>query len=215
MEQMTVRTEVWPVAADEHDLWLLGEDAWRPNLPVSADGDVHAEVELTLAEHGVRGDGLHLLHSTSWRPQGASVMLTYVAVVGVSGRVLNRWPAARPIPPELLATVGRPTPHGAAQVPIPRWIDVLVHGIRHLEFLRRTDLEAARALVGPWVRHLRTLSPAFAGLYTPGWRQTLAPKPEDVTATISAALADMPGYAVTAAAEAAVNALYAGRRDAA
>jgi hypothetical protein len=217
MEPMTVKTEVWPVTADDDTLWLLGSDAWRASLPVAADGDVHAEVELTLAEHGIRQpDGLTLLHSPSWRPQGTSVMLTYVAVVPVVGMVLDRWPGAQPIQRELLTAVGRPRPHGATDVPLPRWIDVLVHAIRHLEFLRRTNAEAAQALTGPWVRHLRGLRPALAGLYAPAWRDVLAPDAEDVAATIAAALADMPEAVVQAATRAAIGEMYAtGRRDAA
>lgn len=164
-EPMTVRTEVWPLAADSAGIWLTsGADAWRPALPVPADSEPHAEVELLLAERGVSADVV-LLHSTSWRVDGPSIVLTYVAVLARSGLVLDSWPDARPLGVDLARAVGQPPAHGAAEAPAPRYIDVLHHSVRHLAFLLESDATAAAVLDADWQRHLRKLTPTLAGMY--------------------------------------------------
>jgi hypothetical protein len=51
-EPMTVWVEVWPVAVDKTDVWLIsGDDAWRTRLPVMTDGEPRAEAEI-VHEHG-------------------------------------------------------------------------------------------------------------------------------------------------------------------
>jgi len=163
MENMNCVIECWPTAADEHGIWLVsGGDAWRSS-PIPADSEPHFEVQLLLA-----GQDEHppvLLHSTSWRPDGPTIVLTYVAVLSCSGLVRDEWPAALPISAELLPTVGNPPPHGATEVPVPRYIDVLHHALRHLTFLTQSDAAAREALVGHWATHLATLEPALAGMY--------------------------------------------------
>lgn len=161
-ETMNVVVEVWPLAADEAGIWLLDRDAWR-SAPIPADSEPHFEVELTMAEHGLHD--VALLHSTSWRPDGPSVVLTYVAAVHVAGPVRAEWSAAEPVPADLLPVVGNPLPHGAAEAPVPRYIDVLHHAIRHLCFLADTDAAARQALVGYWPTYLEHLAPALAGMY--------------------------------------------------
>ena len=90
-EPMTVRPEIWPVAADTAGIWLVsGDDAWRPALPVAADSEPHADVELELSRHGALEDAA-LLHSTSWRVDGPSIVLTYVTVIRCAGLVLDRY----------------------------------------------------------------------------------------------------------------------------
>ena len=181
MEPMNVTVEVWPAAADETGLWLVsGGDAWRFG-PVAADSDVHYEVEFLLCEHGIQqgnaerfvvdqgqpGD-VAVLHSTSWRPDGSSIVLTYMAVVRAEGFVLDRWPDAAPITAALPAAIGKAPPHGAAEVPVPRVADVLLHGIRHLRFLAgpEGDAETAAALDANWHRHLAPLKPALAEMFS-------------------------------------------------
>jgi hypothetical protein len=165
-EPMTVIPEVWPIAADKEGLWLVsGDGPWMPRLPVPADGEVHAEVELTLAFNGVDRREVRLLHSTSWRPVGTSIVLTYVAVVCRPGYVRENWSRAEPISPLLPGAVGKPLVHAAAAAPDPRDVDVLFHGLRHLAFLRDTDATAAAVLVGDWVGHLARFQPALAGMY--------------------------------------------------
>jgi len=164
-EPMTTRVEVWPVAADEAGIWLLsGADAWRPNLPVPADSEPHAEVELTLAQNGA-GEGVALLHSTSWRVDGPTVVLTYVAAIRPRGLVLDAWPDAKPVSLELAEAIGPATPHGPAEVPTPSYAHVLLHALRHLAFLRDTDATSRQAFDRNWLRHLDRLNPALAGMY--------------------------------------------------
>jgi hypothetical protein len=47
--------------------------------------------------------------------------------------------------------------HTAAELPTPRYIDVLMRGIRHLRFLLDTDSESAAAFDEHWQRYLRAL----------------------------------------------------------
>jgi hypothetical protein len=160
----TVRVEVWPLVADEAGIWLADGHAWRATAPVPADGTPHGEVERQLAAHGVRGD-TDLLHSTSWRVDGASVVLTYVAILRCAGPASRRWPGAWRVDARLADAAGRPTPTAATAAPAPRGVDVLLHAVRHLRFLLDTDATVAAALTGPWPRHLAALEPALAGMY--------------------------------------------------
>lgn len=164
-EPMMARVEIWPVSADQTGIWLVsGDDAWRPSLPVMADTEPHADVELELYSRGVT-DGVMLLHSTSWRVDGPAIVLTYMAVLENPGTVLDRWPGARPVSPLLLEAVGKPPTHSPIAPPAPRHIDVLLHGLRHFRLLMTTDATSSAALTEPWPTHLRPLQPALAGLY--------------------------------------------------
>ena len=178
-ELMTVTVEVWPLAADEAGIWLLSDgDAWRYG-PVEAASDVHYEVELLLFQHDIDPDsavfievpGLpatDVIHSTSWRPDGPTIVLTYMAVVNPGGYVRERWPTAVPVTAALPAAIGKAPPHGAAEVPVPRVADVLLHGIRHLRWLATDegDAETAAALDENWLRHLAPLRPALAMMFS-------------------------------------------------
>jgi len=161
---MTVRVEIWPVAADQVSLWLLsGNQPWQSG-PVMADNEPHAELEYILSEHGVLQDAM-LLHSTSWRVEGPSVILTYIAAITVHDLIRAAWPGAAPINLELAEVVGKPIPHTAIDAPTPRHIDVLLHGLRHIRFLQDTDSTNAGALDSLWRKYLAELSPAFATMY--------------------------------------------------
>jgi hypothetical protein len=165
MEAMAAWVEVWPIAADQMGLWLLsGTDAWRPTLPVDAASEPHAEIELELAGHRAHAD---LLHSTSWRVDGPRVILTYVAVVGCPGLVRETWPDATPISVVLPDAVGHPPTHAATDPPAPRYIDVLLHSIRHLRLLVDLDATARATILGSalWREHLARFEPALAGMY--------------------------------------------------
>lgn len=164
LEPMTVRVEVWPVAADEIGLWLIsGEDAWQSDN-VFADGDLHYEVEFLLAEHDITTPAA--LHSTSWRPDGTAVLLTYMAVVRTPGYVRDRWPHAIPVTAGMAEAVGKPPTHAATEPPVPRVVDVLMHGLRHLRYLLGTDVTTAAAMGELWARHLAPFEPALAGMYS-------------------------------------------------
>lgn len=160
-----VQVEVWPVAADGAGLWLLSADGPWLSAPIAQDSDPHFEVEFLLARAGVETPPL--LHSTSWRPDGPHVVLTYIAVVDVGSLpVAQVWPDAAPIGAALLEAVGTPPTHAADDVPVPRHVDVLVHAIRHVRFLQEFDATAAEALPAEWSSHLARLRPALAGLYS-------------------------------------------------
>lgn len=164
LEQLHVHVEVWPVAADEVGLWLLsGADAWRSG-PISHDLGPRDEVEHVLVENDV-DQRLRLIHSTSWRAEPGHVMLTYIAAIDVPALVRDDWTEAVPISPQLASSVGKPSPTSPTGEPIPRYIDVLLHGLRHLRFLTFTDSPARDALVGHWNRHLEEWAPALSGMY--------------------------------------------------
>ncbi len=165
-EPMNVTVEVWPVAADETGLWLVsGGDAWRYGA-IMADSDVHYEVEMLLAENGIGVIDQAALHSTSWRPDGPSIVLTYMAVINPGGLVFDRWPGAAPITADLADAVGKPPTHAATAPPIPRYVDVLLHGLRHLHHLMINDRTNADAMGELWRRHLEPFEPALAGMYS-------------------------------------------------
>ena len=177
-ELMTVTVEVWPVAADDAGIWLLSRPgAWQWG-PVEATSDVHYEVELLLFHHGIDpGDAVFIsvpagtprtdaLHSTSWRPHGPTIVLTYMAVIAAGGYVRERWPSASPLTAALSAAVGKAPPHGAAEVPVPRLVDVPLHGLRHLRFLMDYDAEVSAALDENWRRHLAPLEPALFTMFS-------------------------------------------------
>jgi hypothetical protein len=167
-EPMTVWVEVWPLAADATGIWLLsGDDAWRDTMPVMADSEPHFEVEGLLSVHGAR-DSTVLMHSTSWRPDGPHIVLTYVAIVqagGLDAVVRERWADALPVSLDLAQAVGRPSTHAPDAAPVPRYVDVLLHAVRHLAFLRDTDATNRAALDANWLRHLESWQPALAGMY--------------------------------------------------
>lgn len=163
-ENMAITPEVWPVAADRAGLWLVsGDDAWRTGA-VASDSEPHFELELELMGRGVR-DYLALMHSTSWRIDGPRMIVTYMAVLQVPDLVRGLWPQARPITAKLLDAVGKPPTHDPTEAPAPRYIDVLVHGLRHLRFLGEWDSSNRAAMGDLMWAHLEPLRPALAGLY--------------------------------------------------
>lgn len=162
---MTVTVEVWPVAADETGIWLLSPDGPWLSPPVMADSEPHEAVELELIQHTVSLGDVAVLHSTSWRAEGTAAVLTYVAVVRCPGLVRESWPDARPVSLGLAEHVGRPPTHAPVEPPAPRYVDVLIHAIRHLRFLLTTDATVAAALTEDWGVHLAQFEPAIAKMY--------------------------------------------------
>lgn len=166
-ENMPVRVELWPLAADDLGIWLIsGADAWR-SINVASDTEPHAEAELLIADRLGADARASLLHSTSWRTDGQAVILTYVATFEPPGAyVRDTWPGAAPISPAMAELAGRPITHGAAEPPTPRYLDVLLHAIRHLRFLKDTDESARQAMAPDWRKHLASWEPALSGMYT-------------------------------------------------
>lgn len=168
---MTVLTETWAVAADPARIWLLdGRGPWLSG-PVMSDDEPHSEVEYSLSVNHARDHSrgeVALLHSTSWRVDGQSVRLTYMAVIDLAGKyAVDLWPHARPVSLELAEACGRPLPHLPTEAPWPRAIDVMFHGLKHLRYLADTNDDAAATfdLLGHWRAHLDALTPALAGMY--------------------------------------------------
>lgn len=167
-DRLGVRVEVWPVAADQFGIWLVSEeaDAWRSDY-VPAESEPHRAVEQLLDERH-QFNHVQLLHSTSWRTDRDAVVLTYVAVLGGHEShefVLDVWPHARPLTVDTAQAVGKTLPHGPIDPPTPRYIDVLMHAVRHLRFLLETDVHAQAALDDHWRRSLNDLKPTLARMY--------------------------------------------------
>lgn len=167
-ERMSVRAELWGLSADEAGIWLInGGDAWRSG-PIAADSEPHYVVEELLDEHHALGDA-KIIHSTSWRAEDESVILTYVAALDCPD-VRDHWPDAQLVSTALGDVVGKPAPHDADAPPLPRYVDVLLHAIRHLRFLLDYDVTAAESLSPAWRRHLQAFAPALAGMYSDAHR---------------------------------------------
>ena len=49
---------------------------------------------------------------------------------------------------------------------MPRYLDVLFHGLRHLHYLAQTDATNAAAMGELWRRHLEPFEAALAGMYS-------------------------------------------------
>lgn len=162
---MTVRVEVWALAANDEGIWLINGngDAWR-SRPLSADVDPHWPVQRILRKHGALGSS-RIIHSSSWRAEDESVVLTYFAVIDCP-EIQAHWPGAHPVSLLLPEIWGPPNTHAADQPPIPRHSDVLLHALRHLRYLEQNDATAAAALSPAWTRHLEAFEPALAGLYS-------------------------------------------------
>jgi hypothetical protein len=163
-ELMGVRAEVWPVAASEEGLWLLSGVEGLLSGPVPVRMSVHDAVRSLLRSIGIEDEHLAILHGTSCRDDYGDAIQTHVAVIGCPD-VLAHWPAAEPISLEVLGQVGPPPPHGAAEVPDNRYIDVLAHALRHLAFLQAHDATAAAAMPPLMARHLAALSPVLYVMY--------------------------------------------------
>jgi len=165
-EPMAAWVEVWPLAADDNGIWLVsGGDAWRGIVPIPADGDPLFEVKLLVSMHNP-GMQLDLIHSTSWRVDGQSILLTWVGIARVDNLVIDQWPNALPVTAKLFEKVGNPITHAANEPPTPRDIDVLMHAVRHLRFLRDTDESAREVMTEAWLRHLASWEPALSGMYS-------------------------------------------------
>jgi hypothetical protein len=167
---MGVRTEIWPIVADQRGMWLAsGVLPWllRANIEAGDEDAIHADTELEIYRNGIDLSDVAALHSTSWRPGpgGWYAIFTYAVVIRQHDHVPARWRGAMPISRLLVDKVGRPLPQPATEPPIPRRVDVLMHALRHLRWLVDTD-----DTVGPPIdlqlgRHLDGFRPALAHMY--------------------------------------------------
>jgi hypothetical protein len=139
--------ELLPVVLREGRLLALRPDC-ADSFVVGWPAGERAEV---VAARALAGLGLEavVLHSTSWRHDGAEVVLTYLAVVAPTAAAPSSW-ALAPVGRADLArgdATAPPSAIGAAQV--------LEHALRHLAWLIQDDAAIAAAL--------------------PGWQTPLAP----------------------------------------
>jgi hypothetical protein len=164
---MHVIAEAWPLAADQAGIWLLTRDWPLMTEPIGAQGDPHADLELELIRAQMFGH-LALLHQTSSRVDRDAVVLTYMAVIRCSGPVRSTWPDALPVSRAAADHVGKPPTHGAAEAPVVRHWDVVLHGLRHLAFQLGAagDAELARVLDGNWGEHLAAWTPVLYQMYS-------------------------------------------------
>lgn len=93
-----------------------------------------------------------LVHSTSWRWQGASVVLTFLAVV--DGAAVAEYESKPFIGAELARGGARSAPSAIGSD------QVLEHALRHLAWLVKDDVGVAAALTPGWHESLERYVPA-------------------------------------------------------
>ncbi len=165
-ENMPVIAEGWVVAADQAGLWLVsGNGAWS-TAPVPSDSGPHFELELELFKHGIVGDKIALMHSTSWRADGPHLIVTYMVVVKADDLVRGIWRDARPITVKAAGKVGAPRTHAPTEPPEPSDFHVLMHGLRHLRYLLDHDATNAEALGETWRTALEPFEETLAEMYS-------------------------------------------------
>lgn len=143
-----VRAEVFVVACAEGGIVLTGPDgpqAWH----VETHGGDHPMDEVRAVVDRAIPD-LMLFHSTSWRWDHGSVVLTFLAVAPRAAVT-----AAAPIGRTALAR------SGATRAPaVIGSLQVLEHALRHLAWLAREDDVVAAALDDRWHAALQGYVPA-------------------------------------------------------
>jgi hypothetical protein len=175
LEPMTVRLDLWPLAADDIAIHVLDDnrDAWRGD-PIPADTTVQAEVDFMLWQHGYRLDPagpirtVLLTHQTSSHQDGPHLWLTWVAIIAVPpGEYARDLSAtARPVGQPLAQVLPKPAPHAPTETPATlRDSDHLLHMLRDLGRLAVSDADLAPAFDDRWRRHLAELSPILDTLY--------------------------------------------------
>ena len=133
-----VTAEVFTLAVRDDRMVLTGPCGAAPWL-IETDRTEHPLESVRRIVTGVLDDVV-LLHSTSWRFHRESVLLTFVAVVRDSGRMV-----AEPVDRSVLArSEATSAPAAIAEV------QVLEHAIRHLAWLAAEDAVVRDALDSPW-----------------------------------------------------------------
>jgi hypothetical protein len=159
--------EMFPLAANQAAPWLLSGRGPLISDHVQSDVGKYGTAEQT-AQWFLKAP-LTVLHQTSSRDAKNVGVETWVAVPDIPAEdILDRFPLAEPITPEMLEVVGRPFPHLPAEPPLNRTVDVLQHTLRHIAWLIGPfgDANIRAALEPWWPVHLRTLQPALSTLYT-------------------------------------------------
>lgn len=143
-----VRGEVFVVFEKGGEIFLTGPDGPRGWL-IETHGREHPMEEIKRTVSDLLPD-LFLLHSTSWRWEVATVVLTFIAAVNGGEGESRRLSA------------GKDLARGSATA-APSIIDtdqVLYHALRHLAWLAKEDQAVAALLSPAWRKALERYVPA-------------------------------------------------------
>lgn len=145
-----VRAEVFVVVLDSSGTPLLTGPCGAAPWFIEAGGDEHPMTtvdRLAAANLGV----VHVAHSTSWRHEGGSVVLSFVVVSDIEATsAFQHAPVRR-------AELAR---GGATSAPVQiDWAQVLEHGLRHLCWLLGDDEHVRQSLPQGWPRVLADYVP--------------------------------------------------------
>ena len=144
-----VQSEVFVLALVTGELLLTGPCGPAPwYLEVGADEDPMAVV--SSAVRRVIGEPV-VVHSTSWRRDRASVILSFVAVIEAA-QVASMTTA-----PVVRADLARG--EAAAAPATIETSQVVEHGLRHLAWLTKDDPVVADRLAGQWQQQLAGYAP--------------------------------------------------------
>jgi hypothetical protein len=144
-----VRAEVFLVTLVDERLELTGPDGPVPWILQLAEGEDPVEAVERIVG-GLVGTP-KLVHSTSWRRDGAAVILSFVVAIdaeqrsAMSGRPIARSPLARSEATRAPSAIGHE--------------QVLEHALRHLAWLAQDDPVVARELSDDWHRALADYIP--------------------------------------------------------
>lgn len=158
-----VRAEILPVTCSGGAILALAQQhtapvpGWCRELPPHLH-PTHVVVDALARDLGVVFDQARtVVHSTSWRYEGARLVLSYLAAlpalpVAPPGYVLQPVDSGA----NRLTRTGEP-----AAIPV---LDVLAHGLRHLAMLRVSDVAISDVLADCWHDLLAEWDPLPAGL---------------------------------------------------
>jgi hypothetical protein len=145
-----------PVQAEVFVIWLAGDHleltgpcGSAPWL-IEVGADEHPVDVVTRLMREVVGPPL-LVHSTSWRRDGAAVVLSFVAII--DARLVGDMDSA----PIGHAELARGTATAAPQAVAPA--SVIEHGLRHMAWLAKEDPIVAAELSDGWRDALATYVP--------------------------------------------------------
>ena len=139
-----VRAEVHLVWLNEDRIEITGPDGPRPWI-LELDDAEHPVEAVERIVGGFVGPPL-LVHSTSWRREGAAVILSFVVVIAPDQ--VGDWEST----PVGRAALARSE---ATRAPVAiGWMQVLEHGLRHLAWLAQDDPVVAERLSPAWKAEL-------------------------------------------------------------
>lgn len=145
-----VRAEIFQIWLNADRIEITGPDGPRAWV-IELDEFEHPVEAVDRIVRGLVGPPL-LVHSTSWRREGAAVVLTFVVVIGPDQAAGME---SAPVERDELAR------SGATQAPIAiATSQVLEHGLRHLAWLAKDDPVVADRLSPAWHDALSGYVPA-------------------------------------------------------